>query len=305
LLLTKIDDQGKSGKASVNTATLLAHYAFDAMGVINVSEPFGFLKTGTDIGDAIGGIDLANIYFSVVAQAPWMHAFLLGNGVAQSIMEKQNPVLNLALKMMEDRLPNKKQTAPASGEKLDFLGRLLEVNQSAKTSNAQLSHDQILSLVLANTMAGYATVAITLRSIVYNLARNRQAYVRLQRELDDSWASGALPQPPNYKVAEAAKLPYLDAVITEALRIHPVLGLILEREVPDGGVVLAGQQIPQGTIVGFNPWVILSDVDVYGHDADLFRPERWLEADETQLREMKRCNISVSIPSKKSSPKVM
>ncbi|KAK4240603.1 cytochrome P450 [Achaetomium macrosporum] len=296
LLLSKMNEFGQSGKRPVNVARLLAHFAFDAMGIINVSEPFGFLEKDVDVQGAIQAIDLANTYFSVIAQAPWMHTFLLGNRFAQSVMEKQNPVLNLALAMVDKRLA---AVANADEEKKpdkggDFLGRLLELNESAEVSKAgnKLRYEQIVSLVLANTMAGYATVAIALRSILYLLARHRDVYARLQRELDEAFASGALSQPPNHTVAEASKLPYLDAVIVEALRVHPVLGLILEREVPEGGAVLAGQHVPEGTIVGFNPWVILHNTQVYGEDADVFRPERWLEADETRLREMKRCNIT-------------
>jgi hypothetical protein len=72
---------------------------------------------------------------------------------------------------------------------------------------------------------------------------------------------------------ESNKLPYLQACIKEALRkfwhwnifpatkwrliagIHPVVGLIIERCVPKGGIVLGGHYLPEGTIVGMNPWV--------------------------------------------------
>ena len=297
LLLSEINELGQSGNRPVNASALFAHFAFDAMGIINVSEPFGFLQKRSDVSGAIQAIDMANTYFSVIAQAPWMHGFLLGNRVAAKAMADQNPVLNMALAMVDKRLAagtaNEKN---AAGGGTDFLGRLLETNSSSSSKGATpLRYEQIVSLVLANTMAGYATVAIATRSILYLLARHPKVYARLQQELDTAVESGTFTHPPpNHAVAEAAKLPYLDAVIVEALRVHPVLGLILEREVPEGGAELAGRHIPEGTIVGFNPWVILHNRDVYGEDADVFRPERWLEADEARLKEMKRCNISVS-----------
>lgn len=37
--------------------------------------------------------------------------------------------------------------------------------------------------------------------------------------------------------------------------MHPAVGLLLERHVPKGGTELAGQYLPEGTIVGVNPWV--------------------------------------------------
>lgn len=61
--------------------------------------------------------------------------------------------------------------------------------------------------------------------------------------------------------------------------MHPVLGGIPERIVPQGGLILPdGRILPPGTKVGINPWVISRDKGVYGDDADVFRPERWLRA---------------------------
>ncbi|KAH6649451.1 cytochrome P450 [Chaetomium tenue] len=295
LLLNKLNDLGQAGQKPVNTATLIAHFAFDAMGIINVSEPFGFLSKGVDVEGAIGAIDIANTYFSVIAQAPWMHTFMLGNRFVQKAMEGGNPVLNLALAMVDKRLAA--VTKPTTNghqnsETTDFLGKLLETSTESDDPSKKPTYEQIVAFVLANTMAGYATVAVALRSILYHLARTPSAYSKLQHEIDSAFASGALTTTPTHTAAEAGKLPYLDAVVTEALRVHPVLGLILEREVPAGGVVLAGQHVPAGTVVGFNPWVIMHNREVYGEDAGVFRPERWLGAEEGKLKEMRRCNIS-------------
>lgn len=78
--------------------------------------------------------------------------------------------------------------------------------------------------------------------------------------------------------------------------MHPAVGLILERYVPKGGVMLAGHFFPEGTIVGINPWVTARDKGVYGADADQFRPERWIEAaasgDSEKLSAMERASLT-------------
>lgn len=38
------------------------------------------------------------------------------------------------------------------------------------------------------------------------------------------------------------------------------------------------------TTVGINPWVLGRDKSLYGEDADVFRPERWLQYSEEQLK---------------------
>ena len=90
---------------------------------------------------------------------------------------------------------------------------------------------------------------------------------------------------------EACTLPYLGAVIKEALRLHTPVGLILERIVPEGGVSLCGHFFPEGTIVGCNPAVIHKDERIYGrtYSVDEFWPERWLDAPEEERAEMERC----------------
>lgn len=76
--------------------------------------------------------------------------------------------------------------------------------------------------------------------------------------------------------------------------MHPAVGLLLERVVPQGGARLGDAWLSEGTVVGINPWVASRDKTVYGPDADVFRPERWLEADEKQLKLMERNFLAVS-----------
>ena len=72
------------------------------------------------------------------------------------------------------------------------------------------------------------------------------------------------------------------------MRVHPGVGPSLERLVPPEGAELCGQLIPGGTTVGISAWTVNFDKGVFGSDADVFHPERWLEASEEQLKRMER-----------------
>ena len=98
---------------------------------------------------------------------------------------------------------------------------------------------------------------------------------------------------------------FSQAVIKEALRLHPGVSLPLERVVPEGGAELCGKFIPGGTVVGMHAWVIHHDERVFGKDAHDFRPERWLEADEERLKMMERSFLSVSGWSRSQLPAVL
>jgi cytochrome P450 len=125
-----------------------------------------------------------------------------------------------------------------------------------------------------------------------NLIDHPESLGNLRRELDDAAADGRLSEIVTWK--ESRRLPYLEACFKETGRIHPPFGLQLERIVPSGGMELSGQHIPAGTTVGMNAWAVHRDVDVFGADADCWRPERWLECDELTKSRMERGLLTVS-----------
>ncbi|KAB8293722.1 hypothetical protein EYC80_009207 [Monilinia laxa] len=135
-------------------------------------------------------------------------------------------------------------------------------------------------------MAGHDVLAITLRSIFYYLARTPQVLGKLRKEIAPHEEKYPLPHVVSY--IEVRYLPYLDAIIHEALRIHANTGTILERVVPPQGAEIDDYQIPGGTIVGVNVWVIHRNTEIFGVGIDTFRPERWIEASDEKLSEMKR-----------------
>lgn len=79
----------------------------------------------------------------------------------------------------------------------------------------------------------------------------------------------------------------------EALRIHPGVGLPLERLVPREGATICDVHLPADTNVFMMAPVMHMDKNIYGEDAYEFRPERWLEASPEQLKAMERSFLAV------------
>lgn len=44
-----------------------------------------------------------------------------------------------------------------------------------------------------------------------------------------------------------------------------------------------------------NPWVLHRDPTVFGPDPEAFRPERWLDSSEDQLKDMEHCFITFGL----------
>ncbi|KAI1859053.1 hypothetical protein JX265_010530 [Neoarthrinium moseri] len=130
--------------------------------------------------------------------------------------------------------------------------------------------------------AGSDTSASLEKAVIYHVLKDPAILAKLQAEPDAAYLSFT----PKYSEVEA--LPYLDATIKEGLRIHPPIGVLLERIVPRSGLKLRdGRVIPAGTIVGMNAWVLIRNKEIFGDDDDVFRPERWLQVEGESARTYK------------------
>jgi cytochrome P450 len=109
--------------------------------------------------------------------------------------------------------------------------------------------------------------------------KHPKVLAKAHAEIDAAFAEGSLSSPIKYSET-TTKLPYVCACIKEAMRMHPSVGLSMQRHSPKGGIELAGKFIPAGYRIGMNPAVVHYEKSAFGQDADQFRPERWLVSPE-------------------------
>ncbi|MFC9438344.1 cytochrome P450 [Nocardia sp. NPDC057030] len=145
----------------------------------------------------------------------------------------------------------------------DILGMLLSTNYDDGTAitDAELC-EQLRTLLVA----GHETTATTLVWALFHLHREPSTLDRLRAELR---AAG-----PEVSPVELARLPYLDAVCQETLRLHPAVPIVVRRltaPYPLRGVPLAA-----GDTMGVAVPLLHSDPQVWP-DPRRFRPERFLE----------------------------
>jgi cytochrome P450 len=80
----------------------------------------------------------------------------------------------------------------------------------------------------------------------------------------------------------------IQAVVYEGLRIHPPFsGLLMKLVPPEGYEYSDGRKIPGGTFIGQNAWAAMRDRSVFGDDAEMFRPDRFLEVDAATRGKMR------------------
>lgn len=149
---------------------------------------------------------------------------------------------------------NRRRHAADLDQRTDVLSKLLQVGQQgddAPLTDAEL-RDQLVTLLLAGHETTSAALAWTLHELARNPDLQRRAHLAAQ-ENDDK---------------------YLEAVLKESLRLHPVIAATARTLARDQ--VIGGWHLPKGTVVNASILLAHQRLDSYS-DAKTFRPDRFLD----------------------------
>jgi cytochrome P450 len=141
-------------------------------------------------------------------------------------MENFNQVLVFTLKVMNSGTALIDKNNPSIDGK-DMLSRWLTMHA---TNPQRMSKEDIIITLPGNIFASFDTTAITLHSIFYYLITNPSCMQTLIQEINNKYRFSRIVTYQENK----EHFPYLNVVIKEALRIHPVVGIFLKRYVPKG-----------------------------------------------------------------------
>jgi cytochrome P450 len=82
-------------------------------------------------------------------------------------------------------------------------------------------------------------------------------------------------------------------VINEGIRMTPPLTAGFPKKVPVGGDTICGKVLPAGTDIHISFISLMRDQEVFGHDVEVFRPERFIDCDEiTKARRLKVVDLN-------------
>ncbi|BCR94989.1 uncharacterized protein AKAW2_12035S [Aspergillus luchuensis] len=261
----------------------IEYFSHDITALMAFSTPPHYMKHADEVVDGVQPVlrfltRLATGFLPLTTVVPY---------TAQALSWLVGPswrLVSMALDLLRAR-ENEQRSLPTV-KKHDMLDTFITAQ---KERPDLMAWERLLSMITSIVIAGPETVNSTLITTIYHLLKHRNSLNRLQQELHHAHRSGELSYMPTLR--ELSKLAYLDAVTKEGLRCLPSIALHLERIVPTQGMELSGYFIPGGTEVGCLLRVIHTDQSVYGHDADTFRPERWIEATHNQQIQMERCGL--------------
>ncbi|OQV06220.1 hypothetical protein CLAIMM_10824 isoform 1 [Cladophialophora immunda] len=269
-----------------------AHFfAYDTIMKITASVDFGLIRGEADREGMFKGLHEAQKFRSMGVCMPWVFSLLKRTPLAQVMIKRMGSFPRRARELIQSRRAQGRTTTRRN-DREDLLDQLLETKEKfPQTVDELVLHGYATTPLFA----GGESVAAIVTAVVYFLGQQPSIAANLHAELQSS----GLQMPPLW--VEVQKLTYLDAVIHETFRCFPLGAALSRREIPPGREFILddGRRVPAGTAVAILGGATHFNKDVYGADAQLFRPERWLmeptespDAYAKRLRWMSRADLT-------------
>lgn len=160
----------------------------------------------------------------------------------------------------------------AHGEGEDHL--LARLTHMRDEDGRGMSDKQLRDEAVTMLLAGHETTALLLSYAVHSLSEHPAVAQRLQAELDAQLGARALG------IEDLPKLPFLEAVVRETLRLYPP-AFAIAREVTSP-FTLGEYAIGKGDQLMLSAFVMQRNAR-YFPDPEAFKPERWLDPQISQL----------------------
>ncbi|KAI0747034.1 cytochrome P450 [Daedaleopsis nitida] len=169
------------------------------------------------------------------------------------------------------------------GEGKDIMSICLKANMSA-ADGEKMSDEEIIAQTSTFILAGMDTTSNALSRILHLLATHPHVQDKLRAELMEATGGGVT----DLHHDDLVKLPYLDAVCRETLRVFAPVGIINRTATKDvvlplfepvrgcDGTLMHEVIVPRGVMVLVHLQASNKNKALWGEDADEWKPERWL-----------------------------
>ncbi|KIY49651.1 cytochrome P450 monooxygenase [Fistulina hepatica ATCC 64428] len=287
---------GRDGRLWLDCLPWANYLAFDIIGDLAFGAPFGMVLAGQDSAPILKNQEEAFRSFGSDKEVETLHIpavkILNGRGEYAMSMGTFPPRWRPWLKCLPWFNKGKRDVEALTGiailavakrlatstDRTDLLSKL----QAGKDEDGNpMSRQELTAEVLALLIAGSDTISNSTCAVIYYLARTPYTQAKLQAELDEKL--GVADQRV-VSDGELKDMPYLDACINEALRLHSTSSLGLPRVVPEQGLHILDHDFVPGTVLGVPTFSIHRDASVWGGDVEVYRPERWFERDQADIQ---------------------
>ncbi|KAK9063214.1 hypothetical protein SSX86_017084 [Deinandra increscens subsp. villosa] len=181
------------------------------------------------------------------------------HGIRKGTMKQFLKIFSYWEYIIEERRSQVKSKTWSSEQAQSFVDRLLENG---------FSNNQIHQLVTELFVAGTNTTTSTVIWVMSELVRHKEVMSKIEDEMRKEIKSDKI------NPSQLSDLPYLQACIKEAMRLHPPVPLLLPHKAAETCEVM-NYTIPKNTKVFVNMWAMGRDSKVWD-DPLSFNPERFM-----------------------------
>lgn len=257
----------------LNLSTWLSFFSFDIIGDLAFNGRFNLMEKkqkdgGEEYAEHLKNFKKALFIQDYLMMLTWLRHYICL--LPERVMSQALWLRQFARQAMTTRIKE--------GPKIkDFFYHLL----GEDNSNSEADPLPLPVLIREASLiipAGYESTANALCQAFFYLMTHPVYLRRLRDEVDgnveDIYADDD---------SKLHRLPYLNAVINETLRLAPALAGGSHRYLPKGstngagGVMLANTWIPEGTFIQIHTYSMHRNPKYFSPEPDAFRPERWLE----------------------------
>ncbi|CAI0440865.1 unnamed protein product [Linum tenue] len=238
--------------------------AMSAFGAIRENTE-SFMAVVNSISDVLGGMTVSDLYPSVKF-LPTLTGFRSKlNRLHRAADVLLDEIIKEHLEIINEHVAKRRREHKGD----NILDVLLDLQESA-TTECPLTSENIKAIASDLLLGASGTSTITIEWTMAELMRNPRVMKKVQEEIRQAFRGGG-----RVDEARIEELKYTNAVIKEALRMHPDGPLLGPRE-SQVDVVVDGYLVPARTKVIVNAWAIGRDPQFWD-DAETFHPERFLD----------------------------
>ncbi|KAL3741413.1 hypothetical protein ACJRO7_016968 [Eucalyptus globulus] len=213
----------------------------------------------SDFFPALAWFDLQGVERDMRRVHQWLDAFI------QSVVDCATQ------ERTNENFKQEEEESKRNDQKQDFLQIVLDMEMDLEDNQSPMDKDGTLKAILTDIVVGGTdTTSTMVEWAMTELMQNRDVMNKVVHELMEVVGEDEMVEEHHLP-----KLKYLNAVIKEALRLHPAGPLLLPRT-PHASCVVGGYMIPKGSNVFLNVGYIQRDPKIWDRPLE-FRPERFLE----------------------------
>ena len=243
LLISRLRrDVVEAGNGDLDIATYYGYTSIDIMGELCLGESFHSLE-GNNEHTWIMGFFLGAKFGSI--RSSLSRYYPLDQIIAWLFMQMTSKIRQRNLKFGVDTITRRLDKGDLGSGRSDIIspviGNIIEAKDGA-TKSKGITRDELNVNLLAMLMAGSQLTTTALAASTYYLLRHPETMKKLQQEINTCFASEK-----DITITSTAGMPYLEAVVSETLRMHhPTPSDPKSRVVAAGGQEIAGYWVPGG-----------------------------------------------------------